>query len=73
MTESDVKVTATALLDAYEEKTGKPRHDQNLANFQLIFDFISRAKGAFMMAAVVVGLPAVTASLIVIIKFAQGK
>lgn len=73
LTENDVRVIAGAIQAAYEEKTGAPRHAENLANFKGIFDFISRAKGAFALGAVVVGLPALVASCIVIVKFAQGK
>lgn len=73
MTESDVKLTVKTALEIYEKHTGLPRHEENLANFASLFEIANKFKGAISFGAVIVGLPTVAASLIVIIKFIQGK
>lgn len=72
MTENDVIVLVTRDREKYEEKTGLPRHEENLANFGVIFGWISKAKGFAIACTVFIGLPGVVASMIVIIKTIRG-
>lgn len=46
MTESGVQVIVLEAFKDYEEKTGKPRHDENLDNFRELFGTQSELKGA---------------------------
>lgn len=43
--ENDVKVLMTAALETYEEKTGYPRHKENLANFEKLFAVVNKTDG----------------------------
>jgi hypothetical protein len=72
MTDNDVIVIAGAITKEYEEKTGKPRHEENLDNFRVIFEFMTTAKSYARAAGVIFGLPTFVASIIVIVKTIKG-
>jgi hypothetical protein len=46
MDENAVKVIVQAGFDTYEEKTGLPRHNENLKNFEKLFGAANWIKGA---------------------------
>lgn len=72
MGESDVKVIVTEALDAYEERTGLPRHKENLENFRKLFALANKAIGIGLACTAFCGIPALIASLIVIVRFVRG-
>lgn len=47
MTENDVKEIARGILEVYEEKTGKPRHEENTEKFDKLFGVLNWIRGAF--------------------------
>jgi hypothetical protein len=72
MIESDVKVIVNEAFSTYEEKTGLPRHEENLGNFREIFAILNRWKGFAVACTFIIGLPACIASLIVIVRAVKG-
>lgn len=72
MGENDVKVMLNAAFEGYEERTGLPRHTENLGNFRRLFSLANRAIGIAIACSFFFGLPAAIASVIVIVKFVRG-
>lgn len=72
MDENAVTVIVNKAFSNYEEKTGLPRHQENLGNFAALFALVNKAKGFAIACGIVVGLPATAASIIVIVKTIRG-
>jgi hypothetical protein len=70
--ENAVKVIVNAGFADYEEKTGLPRHKENLGNFEKLFGLANRGIGIMLACAFFVGIPAALASIIEIVKFVKG-
>lgn len=70
--ESEVLNLITDAFDRYEEKTGQPRHAENVQKFQDLFEVLNKMKGAMWACGLPVALVAVTVGIIQIVKFAKG-
>lgn len=73
MTTLEVRAIANEVVSTYDEKTGLPRHTQNLDNFKTVFEWMAKLNTGIKIGTVVgaflVGLPAVIASIITIVRF----
>lgn len=76
MTESGVQVIVMKAFENYEEKTGKPRHEQNLRNFAKLFDINSRQNGGInvlkWMLGIFLGIPALVWTIMQIARAVKG-
>lgn len=72
MSESDVKVIVNDSFALYEEKTAKPRHEENLGNFTELFRVLNLVKGMGIALIALVGIPGCVASILVIISKVKG-
>lgn len=72
MDENAVRTIVMDERESYEQTFGRPRHEENLANFKKLFDFVATLKGISIAGGVVVGVPSAIASAIVILKTLRG-
>lgn len=72
MSEAEVKVVVYEAFETYEEKTGKPRHEENLANFATLKTSFDMLRGAVILVAFLVGVPGCVASILVIVSKLKG-
>ena len=71
MTENDVKVIVYNAFNKYELETALPRHTELTKSISEIFASIHKARGAFILGTVLVGLPCAAAAVLEIIKYVK--
>lgn len=75
MTTLEVRAIANEVVEAYDEKKGLPRHAENVGNFKIVFEWMAKLNTGFkiggVLGAFLIGLPAVVASVITIVKFVK--
>lgn len=72
MSESEVLNLVNEAFDRYEDRTGKPRHEENVQKFEELFRVLNKMRGAMWACGLPVAFVAVTVGIIQIVKFAKG-
>lgn len=71
MMENDVKVLLTDALQDYEDRTGLPRHQENLKNFADLFAVVNKTSGgvtAMKWLGSILTLAIATLSIVIAVK-----